>query len=203
MRFSHYKNLSIKKQEILSVFFEIPKFQQVFLLCCNELKAAMKQAERGGERYRSKHRECGHTPEKRPNPAPAGSCPFLLVGIVPNPYTERRQHPQGHSSHGNIFCQTDCRKICSQAKKQENGKSQWSGVEKATPGGIENTGFFAGVGEGQGVYIGSPPNGGNSFYIASLSDTSADNPQSAHQPTHLGPIQCPIFKASKRRPHRG
>jgi len=26
------------------------------------------------------HRECGHTPEKRPNPAPAGPCPFSLLG---------------------------------------------------------------------------------------------------------------------------
>ena len=43
-----------------------------------------------------------------------------------------------------------------------------SGVEKATPGGIKNTGFFVSVGEGQGVYICSPENGGNSFYIALL-----------------------------------
>ena len=26
------------------------------------------------------HRECGHTPEKRPNSAPAGPCPFCLLG---------------------------------------------------------------------------------------------------------------------------
>ena len=31
-------------------------------------------------------RSCGHTPGKRPNPAPAGPWPVFLVGIVPNPY---------------------------------------------------------------------------------------------------------------------
>ena len=35
------------------------------------------------ERYRSKHRECSHTPEKAPVCA-------LLVGIIPNPYSERK-----------------------------------------------------------------------------------------------------------------
>lgn len=39
-------------------------------------------------------------------------------------YTEQRQHPHRHDSHGNIFCQTDYRKICSKAQKQENCRSQ-------------------------------------------------------------------------------
>ena len=38
----------------------------------------------------SMDRECSHTPGKRPAPAPAGPCPFSLVGIIPNPYAERR-----------------------------------------------------------------------------------------------------------------
>ena len=63
--------------------------------------------------------------------------------------------------------------------------------------------FFVDIGEGQGVYICSPENGGNSFYIAPLSDTLADNSKSAHQPTHLGPIQWLVFKAFKRRSHGG
>ena len=77
-----------------------------------------------------------------------------------------------------------------------------SGVEKVTPRGIENTDFFREVGEGQGVYIGSPKNGGNSFYIAPLSDTLTDSPKLAHQSTHLEPIQRPVFKAFKRRSRR-
>ncbi|EGT4943133.1 hypothetical protein C4T38_11810 [Clostridioides difficile] len=36
------------------------------------------------DKKRSKHRECSHTPEKRPAP-PAGLRPFLLVGEVPKP----------------------------------------------------------------------------------------------------------------------
>ena len=134
---------------------------------------------------------------------PAGPCPFLLVGIVPNPYTEQRQYPQGHGSHGNIFYQTDYRKICSKAHKQDNGRSQGLGVEKVAPGGIENTGFFRGYRKGARCLYLFSRKWGNSFYIAPLSDTLADIPKSARQPTHLGPIQRPVFRTFKRRSHRG
>ncbi|RKJ38958.1 hypothetical protein D7X25_29970 [bacterium 1XD42-8] len=37
------------------------------------------------------------------------------------------------------------------AQKQENGRSQGSGVEKVAPRGIENTGFFHGRRKEQGI----------------------------------------------------
>lgn len=82
---------------------------------------------------------------------------------------------------------------------------QKSGVRrrKVAPRGIENTGFFVDIGKGQSVYICSSENGGNSFYIAPLSDTLADIPKSARQSTHLDPIQQPIFRTFKSRSHRG
>lgn len=87
-------------------------------------------------------------------------------------------------------------------KRMVEVRDQVSGVEKAAPRGIENTGLFMGIGEGQGVYICSPENKGNFFYIAPLSGAMPDNPKSAHQPTHLGLVQRPFSKASKRRSHR-
>ena len=33
-----------------------------------------------GERYSSKHRECGHTPQNGQIRPPAGPCPFCLLG---------------------------------------------------------------------------------------------------------------------------
>ena len=149
----------------------------------------------------SKHRECGHTPEKRPNSAPAGPCPFLLVGIT-NPYAEQERHSQRYGRCSDVFL-SSYPKSLHQDAGTAGRKIYGSGVEKVAPRGIENTGFFAGVGEWQGVYICSPENWGNSFYIASLSGTLPDSPKSAHQPTHLGPVQRPVFKASKQRPHKG
>ena len=154
------------------------------------------------KRYRSKHRECGHTPEKRPNSAPVGLCPFLLVGIVPNPYAEQERRSQRYSRCSDVFL-SGYPKSLHQNAKTAGWKTHRSGVGKATPGGIENTGFFAGVGVWQGVYISSPENGGHSFYIAPLSGTLADSPKSARQPTHLGLVQRPAFKASERRSYRG
>ena len=75
--------------------------------------------------------------------------------------------------------------------------------KKQLPEVLKTQAFFGGVGERQGVYICSPENGGNSFYITNLSDTLADSPKSAHRPTHLEPVQRPVSKAFKRRSHRG
>ena len=73
--------------------------------------------------------------------------------------------------------------------------------KKQLPEVLKTQAFFVGVEEGQGVYICSPENRGNSFYIAHLSDTLTDSPKSARQPTHLGPVQRPIFRASKPQSH--
>ena len=89
---------------------------------------------------RSKHRECGHTPGKRPNPAPAGPCPFLLVGIVPNPYAERKQHSQRHSRCSDVFLSGYPKSLYQDAGTAEQ-KIYGSGVEKVAPRGIENTVF--------------------------------------------------------------
>ena len=133
---------------------------------------------------------------------PCRAVAVLLVGIVPNPYAKRKQHSQMHKRCSDVFL-SGYPKRRHQDAGTAGQKVYGSGVEKATPGGIENTGFFAGVGVWQGVYISSPENGGHSFYIAPLSGTLADSPKSARQPTHLGLVQRPAFKASERRSYRG
>ena len=133
---------------------------------------------------------------------PCRAVSVLLVGIVPNPCAERERRSQRHSRCSDVFL-SGYPKSLHQNAKTAGWKTHRSGVEKATPGGIENTGFFAGVGVWQGVYISSPENGGHSFYIAPLSGTLADSPKSARQPTHLGLVQRPAFKASERRSYRG
>ena len=75
--------------------------------------------------------------------------------------------------------------------------------KKQLPEVLKTQGFFMGVGKSKVFYICSLENGGNSFYIAPLSDTLADSPKSAHQPTHLGLIQRSVFRTFKRRSYRG
>ena len=133
--------------------------------------------------------------------SPCWAVSVLLVGIVPNPYAEQGRRSQRHSRCSDVFL-SGYPKSLHQNAKTAGWKTHRSGVGKATPGGIENTGFFAGVGVWQGVYISSPENGGHSFYIAPLSGTLAYSPKSARQPTHLGLVQRPVAKASKRRSHR-
>ena len=133
---------------------------------------------------------------------PCRAVSVLLVGIVPNPYAERRRYWRRYSSHRGIPRQSNEEKAALIMCQSRVGQKSGSSVEKVALRGIENTGFFRGCWKGQGDYICSLENGGNSFYIALLSDTLADSPKSARQPTHLGPIQRPVFRTFKWRSRR-
>ena len=134
---------------------------------------------------------------------PCRAVSVLLVGIVPNPYAERRRYWRRYSSHRGIPRQSNEEKATLIMCQSRGGQKSGSSVEKVALKGTENTGFFRGYRKGARCLYLFSRKWGNSFYIAPLSDTLADSPKSARQPTHLGPIQRPVFRTFKRRSHRG